>query len=243
MKRVLATLSAVLRTGLDPPDALALRNSAVSRLIGITWGIETYQMVKPALQALAYFIAKRIILVEDLINIFQSWSRQRQTVYQEEDVKMPLLNVFKDADPPRTAIHSSWDTSVVTFVLSTLRWISHHDLAPAAGHITSTFFQELHEQSSEGLKYRHSVTHLPLWVEVLQRSVLRDPNVLESYKHHVFPALFKVNCSDFRTFLEYLGLKELRSELSLSTLSPLALLLFASLQVGKELGMVKEHGM
>ncbi|KAI9702424.1 MAG: hypothetical protein M1836_000903 [Candelina mexicana] len=240
MKQVLATLSAALRRGLDPADALLLRDRAISRLIGIVWNKEAYSRVKPALQALAFFIAKRVILIEDLMNIFHSWFERRTT--DQEDNGILQAPKPEDAKNPRKAYNQSWDTSVVTFILSSLRWLSHHDLAPAAGHFASIFFEELHEQASGGLRYRHSLTQLPLWVEVVQQNVLHDSKVLENYKYHVLPTLFKVNASDFQAFLKYLGLSDLCADSSSSALSPSAMLLYTSLQVGKALGLVKEEG-
>ncbi|KAI9723327.1 MAG: hypothetical protein M1812_001210 [Candelaria pacifica] len=240
MKQVLATLSVALRRGIDPPNALFLKVSAISRLLGILWGKEAYFKVKPALQALAFFIAKRVILVEDLMKLFQSWLIEGQTA-DRKDVE--VLKALQNEDAETTqAFNNSLDTSVIIFALRSLRWLSHHDLAPAAGHLASTFFQQLHEQESGVLRYRHSFTQLPLWVDVLQKSVLYDSDVLENYKYHVFPALFKVNSSDFRSFLESLGLRELQTKSSSNSLSPSAMLLFASLQVGKALGLVKEEG-
>ncbi|KAI9797930.1 MAG: hypothetical protein M1835_005766 [Candelina submexicana] len=240
MKQVLATLSAALRRGLDPADALLLRDRAISRLIGIVWSKEAYSRVKPALQALAFFVAKRVILIQDLMIIFHSWFEGRTS--DQEDNGVLQAPKFEDAENPRAVFNQFWDTSVVTFILNSLRWLSHHDLAPAAGQFASIFFQELHEQASGGLKYRHSSTQLPLWVEVVQQNVLHDSNVLENYKYHVLPTLFRLNASDFQAFLKYLGLRDLCAKSSLSALNPSAMLLYASLQVGKALGMVREEG-
>ena len=90
---------------------------------------------------------------------------------------------------------------------------------------------------------------LPIWVQPLLRNMLEHPEKLQEYKNQVFPELFAINTADYLAFLEHLGLWEtlqqdhgntlnLRSEKEEFTEA----ILYASLQVGKETGLVVETG-
>lgn len=90
---------------------------------------------------------------------------------------------------------------------------------------------------------------LPIWVRPLVQSILEHPEALQAFKNQAFPELFAINTTDYLAFLEHLGLQKfLRQDHSIiSNLRSekeefMETILFASLQVGKETGLVVETG-
>jgi hypothetical protein len=79
--------------------------------------------------------------------------------------------------------------------------------------------------------------------------MLEYPDALQEFKNQVFPELFAINATDYLAFLEHLGLQgmlqqdhggisNLRSEKE----EFMEIILYTSLQVGKETGLVVEEG-
>lgn len=129
-----------------------------------------------------------------------------------------------------------------------LSWVHNRDTVRVASYTILTCVREwktLHFTDSKD----QVPDQLPIWVHPLVRSILEHPEALQEFRNQVFPELFAINAADYLAFLEHLGLQEVlrQNHSSISKLRSekeefIEVILYTSLQVGKETGLVAEMG-
>ncbi|KAF2144155.1 uncharacterized protein K452DRAFT_316890 [Aplosporella prunicola CBS 121167] len=203
--------------------AQELRDETTLKLFEILFTEGDHSRVKPALQALAHFVQKELMSVDELLTKFDQWRSGRVVLCQQ----------FSGANSAPKA-----------FIFGIMNWVSHQDTTPAAGNMICTVLNYGRQQKVEQMITANA--QAPVWVEPLESTIRRNPDSLHNFKSHVFPDLFKPMLSDYLQFLEYLHLDnhvrlrpstgqehEQSDELEAS-------LLFNALQVGKDIGIVVE---
>ena len=91
-----------------------------------------------------------------------------------------------------------------------------------------------------------------MWVEPLEDSIQDSPEAIDEFKHHVFLEIFRLSLDGYLQFLYHLQLdRHLGIKSTIHSPNPTVFtvngcleitLLFAALQAGKELGLVKDVG-
>ncbi|OCL07142.1 hypothetical protein AOQ84DRAFT_389700 [Glonium stellatum] len=221
MRQVLVVLTGMLLTD-APPQSSGLRDDAVSRVLEMICRCQNRMKVKPALQALAHFITKDLVSIDQLVDLHRNYSEDGADSVQGLNTHQLLLHQF-------------------------FAWVWHHDTAPAAGHLVTNFLAKSVQQR---ICMEEKTNLLPMWIEPLESSIRKYPESVEEFKHHIFPEVFRLGLDGYLQFLYHLRLDRhlgIRSTFhspnsSLFTAnSRLEItLLFAALQVGKELGLVKD---
>jgi hypothetical protein len=220
MKQLLGSLAKLLHdTGAVSKEFI---ENGVTRLVSIIFKQESYVRVKPAIQALEYFLSKRLISAEEVVALAASWNS-----------KQGLATLKATNSSASTLDFSSLD------ILSTgiLDWVPEPDIAPAAGKLISCIFSKIKRVSPE-----QNDSKAALWSVPLRDSLLRYPEALEGFKQHVFPELFRIDATDLKTFLDELGLQELLSASVEVGDGDQMYTLLAALQMGKEIGLVRILG-
>jgi hypothetical protein len=223
MRQVLLVLTGMLLKN-APPQSSDLQDDAVSRLLDIICRYQNRTKIKPALQALAHFISKDLISINQLIDVYRNYSGA-------------------DTDPDGGL--SAYQLLLRQF----LAWVRHHDTAPAAGHLITNF---LTKSTPQRRCAEEKTGVLPVWIAPLEGSIRDSPEAINEFKHHVFPEIFRLDLDGYLQFLyhlqldRHLGIKSTIHSLNLGVFTANGCLeitlLFAALQVGKELGLVKDVG-
>lgn len=208
------------------------RNDALFKLFDILFRESDYSRVKPASQALAYFITKRLFSVDDMLDLF------------DERCPEEAGDVVNGGDHRDHAQY---------FLDGLFNWVLHNDVAPATGNLISVFLTQAREQRAERLSRAKSTTGLPSWVKPFETSIRRAPHMIQNFKNYVLPDIFRLSLADYVLCLEHWHL-DAQIRLKAANAVPNSdrktfsdagiesILLFAALQTGKEIGMVKEVG-
>jgi len=225
-RQLLTALTTSLRKGRER-DVLSLRvqDKACQQLSCILLDYSDQAKAKPALQLLAKFLSNDILSVHQLIAYI--------------------------GQPPSTETLVEPAGYLFSRVLA---WVPHNELSAAAGHLAGVLVQKFGVRESSHEDGIH--INASRWVEPLVTSLKEAPGNLQSFKNYVFRELFTRNIHGYRLCLEHLHFPvHLGSEwfvkvvgdysgLARAIVDDLeeAVLLFSVLQVGKEMGLVREAG-
>lgn len=129
-----------------------------------------------------------------------------------------------------------------------LSWTRNRDATHAVGNMVELLVRRWKVQQSK-VDSRNTLESIPIWANALTESISSHPGDLHDYRSYIFPALFKVDASDYLAFLQNLGLDRLLSNSHNNKRTELIErdelmndLLYVSLQVGKEIGLIVESG-
>ena len=182
---------------------------------------------KAALQVLSTFLSQGLIGLEQLAGEYSD---------------------FQAKNPPLETSSAPSAEQVQEILQCLFSWVGNRDTSRAAGHTVMICvrgwkvlqFTDGKGQVPEGL---------PIWASPLLRSMLEHPEALQEFKNQVFPELFAINTADYLAFLEHLGLQGMLQQDHGNISNPrsdkeefIEIILYASLQVGKETGLVVEKG-
>jgi hypothetical protein len=199
---------------------------AVSRIVDLISRDQNHRKVKPALQALAHFISKGLISVDQLIDL------SGKCVQDSE-------------------VHVSRAKTGQTLLAKFLIWVLHHDTALAAGHLVAHFL----EKGSDSQAFNQErETGLPIWAEPFETCIRASPESIQEFRHHVFPNVFRLSFDDYIQFLHHLRMRRYLNAIPSSEAEANTdygrpddaveiSILFAALQAGKDIGMVKDIGL
>jgi hypothetical protein len=229
VRQVLVTLTSILLRN-QTPRAFELQEWAIAILVDITCQRQDRVKVKPALQGLAHFLQKDIATIPRLIAIHAKiLGRSPEASAGGPDVQ-PLFSTL-------------------------LSWIVHHDTSLSAGHVIKNFLAQLRRTSYQDPSTVYdSVTSV--WMKPVVECLHQWPDRIQEFKTHVFPHCFLPNVDEYVHFLSYLHFPRhveskgvIPQELSVYIAEKNTLedfeefrILLASIQTGKELGLLKDTG-
>lgn len=229
MKQVLVTLNKLYVKSFAINGNHVERDIFLKRLLNVLVGGKQHSKAKAAFHAMTHFVNKNLFTPSQLVMLYDNWLGEGS-----------LGSILQD---------DGFSAEGQLF-LNFLDWISSNDIAPTAGLLVSSLLVK-----GLGLgKTSHSngAEEVAWWILPLLQSVQTHLDDVPAYRVHIFPALFGTDSDSYRHFLTLLGLEE---QLGLPTdkesrqtatarLSPetKAALLFTSLQVGKERGLIEEIG-
>ncbi|KAF2803660.1 uncharacterized protein BDZ99DRAFT_546992 [Mytilinidion resinicola] len=223
MRQLLVVFTGVLKRE-NTPRSLQFRDQAVLRAVNLISRYQNHRKVKPALQALAHFISKDLVSIDQLID----------------------LSSGSDVNSNRRPLRAELGQNLLAKFLD---WVLHNDTALAAGHLVAHFIAKTQKFTSfkDGPR-----TDLPLWVKPFENSVRASPESIQEFRHHVFPEVFRLSFDDYIFFLNHLRLYRCLGQTSSIVAEdkdatnsrsddPVETsILFAALQVGRDIGMVKD---
>lgn len=184
--------------------------------------------VKAALQVISALVHKHAISLEQLAASHHAHSKSS---VETGPTSIPMDNHLKQ------------------LLKTVFYWTRSAEAAHVVGTTVELFVRSWKEEQSRATSTDGSET-LPVWVDVLVQSISLQSSNLSDYQSHIFPALFKIDVVDYLEFLRYIGLSNLfdtdshtRSAAAASNeVNVVPDLLYASLQVGKEVGLIIESG-
>ena len=254
LRQVLTTLLSMLSKCLDGPKAERFRVHMMTTLLGVIFGRAAYPALKPALHALKFLLHGESISVTNLLNtarVYLSLSFQSSEGEQSLQHIKSLTRAHQLCDRGRGLVESeafNREMPALELVLevllhSLLGWVLHVEVAAAAGHLFVTFLDKLRVQKSAELEYHLAGSRVPCWAACLRQSVNDDVGILDVYKHHILPRLFKISAQDDLRFLESLQVVQKLNVDHPQSWESDVLLLFTALQVMREHGISEAIGM
>jgi hypothetical protein len=174
---------------------------------------------RPAMQALAHWLSKSVVSLNDLCHAFGNRSSVEH--------------------------NRSLSSSVPDVLDIVLRLALHEDLASSAGSLAALILQKAQHTSQISpppVSGNHSTS---LWSSTVLEIFKQKPKALETFRLHVFPEIFQQDGQSFNAFLIQLGIKSIFEGDQSSTFAmPLPSqqceeVLFCALSVGSKLGLVK----
>ncbi|KAF2481654.1 putative death-receptor fusion protein-domain-containing protein [Neohortaea acidophila] len=219
-KQLLASLCNALSTN---SDDLASRQWATGRLVRSIASDENPARVKACLQVLAHFLAKDVFPLDEVL---LCWSKMR---YGSRTIG--AVSVMHD------------------LILVLLAWVGKADFGSVVGHVISVLLDKIdanrHATQQSKMLTRITQNNQPLWVKPLDEVFMSGVVGIDELRIHILPILFRRGLSGYTALLASHGLQQLECEFGIredpeSSRAPEDDLLYAALQVGKELGMLHE---
>jgi hypothetical protein len=219
MKQVLTVLTKFVVNLGTKEQAANLQNFALTRILDVLTCRKSLQHVKGALQALHHFIGHGCVSVNQILL---------------HHISSPIVAFHIGGAKP------SQEWALEDLLRRIFGWLTASSLAQSAGYLVSSLYR--------GFVNENRRITPPLWANPLQENLRACPGAILHYREYIFPALFTINLADYYAFLQSLGLQNLftysydQSENNSSGENEAENieLLFLALEVGKEMGLVKE---
>ncbi|KAI9852269.1 MAG: hypothetical protein M1838_001311 [Thelocarpon superellum] len=231
MRQILMSLHSMLLQDTDRPEKKKVKALIGQRLVSILLNREAHPRVKPAIQAMEYLVKKEELLVTDLVSMLQvSADKELALIDHESPGAVPDQHVVS---------HTHFQPLVRLLSLAILEWITYPDLAPAAGKLFVAFFHQLQKHPPDSMQPHIPKVSPPAWVEPLRQSISTHVDCVDALKQHVLPGMLALDRHQFVQLLRTLPWQVLMVQGHVEDTVETELL-FACLQVGKELGLVVE---
>lgn len=229
MRQMLLVLTGVLVN--DPsPRSLELQEQAVTTFLDIICRRQDRLKVKPALQGLSHFLQKNVVTIPQLLKIYSKLLGS---------YSIPAANA-----PDAQSLFSAL-----------LSWIIHHDTSLSAGHLVKNFLAQL-RRASQNKSFTAHESISSVWMLPVINYLRQWSDRIQEFKTHVFPYCFLPNIGEY---LDWLSFLHFRQHVTVTGLVPLQMqspelydngledfeefrILLASIETGKELGIVKDVG-
>jgi hypothetical protein len=229
VRQVLLVLTSVLSKS-GSTRSLELQRRAATTFVDIICRRQDRLKVKPALQGLAHFLQKDVIELPQLLDVYQNLPGHQSHKTGKRLIAQSLLDAF-------------------------LAWIVHHDTSLSAGHLLKNYMAQLRRSPDFGTS-RNEQKESPIWLQPVVDCLRRWPDRMLEFKTHVFPYCFLPHLEEFLCLLAFLNFERhveskgpLPAQLKSASGSTNGLddyeefrVLLASIEKGKELGIVKDVG-
>jgi hypothetical protein len=217
MRQLLGVLISTL-TSFDAAESEVIKNETLHLVFGILLSQSDHVKVKPAFQIVSVFLSKKVISLE----VFTS--RLRNFISKDLD---------QDTAPkPDRAI-------LQEFAEQLLNWFRFLDAAPAAGQTFCALIKVFAQNENQITADIGTPAFGVFWIEPLISSFSAYPDAAANFRHHLLPELFALDIANYVELLEKLGLYEWLETRDSSDYNASRInLLYTSLQVGKETGIV-----
>ncbi|KAK3638572.1 hypothetical protein LTR22_017756 [Elasticomyces elasticus] len=215
-RQLLATLAAVLQR-MNSVAAETTKGHACVKLLEPLVAGHDHGRAKICALAMTHFVSKGVFTVDDVVH-------QHTLVLPSSEKLDEVVN------------HA--DLGGVLYVL--FQWVGRADFGSTIGQLVSVLLDGVQEstlvQQSEGL---------PLWASPLRRALQADSIDVATLRAHLLPTLLKRSSSDYFQFLDSIGFRSYFNLDRIDGVEHIATatqtqLLCASVQVGKDSGMLRE---
>ena len=244
MKQVLATLGKLLLEQSEDDISGSMRARIVRSVVPVIILLQPRSQLKAALVCLEWFLRKGAIDAENVVAHTEEWLWGSQHIWvpllrdQCTDLELPvseLSDAEKRSALPRDDL-KAYAAQILSLSLLLNARTEERSLTSGAVFCQICSKLTLQEPSREASKERN----LPFWVSPIKYISLMNFDAIEGLSNHFFHPLFKENPSFFKVFLEVLPFEQLKSGQGLNSADTEVSLLFAVLETGKELGLVRE---
>jgi CRISPR/Cas system CSM-associated protein Csm2 small subunit len=222
MRQLLTALTGLLPF-YDPTLRRQIESRSLTLVLQTLLAQSDQGKVKAAFQVLAVFLSKKILTLERFVDYLREFDGQ-----------------------PSIALSDSVSRHLVLqeFTRKLFDWVQYQDSAPAASQAICALLQQVEDESSQQKVAHDSSKLLPFWIQPLIASLKNHPESLTGLRYYVFPSLFAMDAQGYVCFLDYIGIQRIFNGPTNVTESMkpetrfMTDLLYASLQVGKEVGIV-----
>ncbi|KAI4724759.1 hypothetical protein E4T49_07502 [Aureobasidium sp. EXF-10728] len=173
---------------------------------------------RPAMQAVAHWLSKKIVSVDELCGIFGK----------------TLTGIDRNSSP----------SPVEDMLAIVLSLASYEDFASSAGSLAALILQKAQTTTKTPPPLSFG-NHNSFWSSTVLNILKQKPQSLNTFRLYVFPEIFQQDKSSFVTFLGQLGIQQTLGRVqSLKTPLPLPApqceeTLFCALSIGSKLGLVR----
>ncbi|KAK0823527.1 hypothetical protein LTR73_008430 [Friedmanniomyces endolithicus] len=219
-KQLLATLTTVLR--LTERDSIrdGAMNHACRSIVEPLLAGQDDARVKTCTLALAHFMSTGVVSLD------------------------AVMRQYSVVSSGRSSMDKAVDQADVNALLGELfRWMGRADFGSTIAQLVSIILDSATREQVSTHNNNNNLGNEPgrsLWSSALQQATREDSIDIPTLRVHLLPTLFKRSSSDYHNFLHTIGLRDLLDP-RLRTTDDLQLrLLCASLQAGKDLGILSE---
>ncbi|EME45586.1 hypothetical protein DOTSEDRAFT_62083 [Dothistroma septosporum NZE10] len=214
-KQLLGTLTNVLRSRPEA-ELLTLRQTALSRLIDCLTDYQAPHAAKASTQLLGQLLHKDIVTLREVLDVPNSGNNVGESTNTNVDYFQHLLEIL-------------------------LRWLSKGDFGSSIAQLVAILLDKYHQAGAFVAGERRSEEQeCPVWTAPLQDTLVEGSVGIDDLRAHILPVLFKCSFDDFVSFLHIQGFWSNDTAKVLTRSEAQNDLLFASLQTGKELGLIVE---
>ncbi|RAL13849.1 THADA/TRM732 family protein [Aspergillus homomorphus CBS 101889] len=239
MKQVMESLVLLLAKTRKQFDRSSLQKKIVELTIPSIMLGEPRARLKASFASLEMIVRKNAIVPSELISLLDGWLHAEHESWvpmYQADCKALSIDVspyIRSAPVNSTPAQDASRTTVEIFALGLLARATKPELAASSGDLMAAFFQKI--KATPDLRHLLSV-----WVAPVRHVTLRTLDDLEYMSNYILQPCFEVDTIGFRSFIDRFPLKNLLScDMSDAPMAEF-MVLFASLQVAKKIGLVHE---
>ncbi|KAL4920105.1 putative death-receptor fusion protein-domain-containing protein [Aspergillus aurantiobrunneus] len=241
MKQVLESVTVIIAKSRHESGFDAIQREFVDAILPSILLGEPRSRVKASIIALETLLRKNAVSSIELISIVDSWllrNPERWPPVLQEECRVSSIDISHFLQ--RSSDEAAPETAVQILLLGILNRSKAFELATSSGEVMTTFFRKLEPPVDSTLASEGKESLALAWVKPVKYFLLQNLEILEKLSNYILLRLFGLSASGFRCFLETLPLNSLLSgDMSSSSLDELTLL-FASLHLGKKIGLVHE---
>lgn len=230
MKQIFHTLEMLMQDTDRPSEAAHLKREVLLEFIRLLESKIDHVRAKPALIGLTSLISHAVVRTKDVLSIF--------------------LHVHGQ---PEYNLSSEGRTKIVThdWLRVIFEWTEFSNVAHATCQLATVWLKHHREDMSLNVDFES----YPVWAEPLLQTVEKFPKTCQAFQAYLLPDLFKVSVRQFWLFINS-TLNKARQETvqesgkgglfdticTTATSESTQSVLLASMQIGKELGLIQDIG-
>ncbi|KAK1057256.1 hypothetical protein LTR74_014307 [Friedmanniomyces endolithicus] len=221
-RQLLTALATVVgRTGRDSMPKGAMNHACRSMVEPLSRGQDDSR-VKTCTLALVHFMSTGVVSLDEVMHQYSAVSSTRSTSHEAVGL-----------------------AGIEALLGELFRWTGKADFGSTVGQLISIILDGATHEPVSTQDHESSRSDCSLWSSALRRAIQDDSIDLQTLRVHLLPTLFKRSSPDYYIFLQAIGLRGLLHPRQRSTANGDNLqlrLLCASLQAGKDLGILCEAG-
>lgn len=216
MRQLLIAIVKILPS-FDTNEKIEIRDETLQLIFQILLSQQSdHVKVKPAFQVVSIFLTKEAVKLEDFVS---------------------QLRVFVGFDLGKDTAPRSDREILQYFAEALMNWMRFTDSAPAAGQTICALTKIMASEEKQLVSKTDAMTEA-FWIEPLITSFSAFPDAIANFRHHLLPGLLALDSFASEGLLQKLRIAEwLKGEGV-----PRTQLLYTSLLVGKEMGIVLDAG-
>lgn len=248
MRQVLATLTKILRNHPTRDVAEDISRQVVNEVTSNLVLAENRSKSRALVFSLELLLRNDAISMTSLLSAIETWlikNYEKWAMILEHDcceLSIPTVRFLNSNGKPDTPNGDLRGFAAQIFTIVILHHAVNPDFAPAAGLLLSTMFRLLNETTeTQSSCSNRSWDFGTFWVSPLKYIILHNLSALETMSTYILYPLFHADHRSFHSFIKTLPVQAFLVSGVTADVSPEEFtLLFSTLQVGKEIGLVHE---
>ncbi|KAL4785390.1 putative death-receptor fusion protein-domain-containing protein [Aspergillus varians] len=246
MKQVLDSTAMIIAKARHEPGNDAIRREFVDAILSTIILGEPRSQIKASIVALETLLRKNAVLSIELISLVEAWLlryREKWSSVLREECRLSSIDITRFLQGSSEKVVSdlqSQETAVQVLLLGLLNRSKAVELAASSAEVMTMFFRKLELPVDSTLSSESQESFALAWVKPVKYFLLQNIELLERLSNYILLRLFGISERGFRCFLGTLPLNNLLSGDMSNSSSDELTLLFASLQIGKKLGLLHD---